>query len=57
MARLVMTQVDILEGFKIVNLYKDGTSNETDIMMDSIVENLSFAGKNEKITVTYPQGT
>lgn len=52
MARLVMTQVDILEGFKIVNLYKDGTSNESDVMLDSVVENLSFAGKNEKITVT-----
>ena len=51
MARIITTQTVAKNGFKVYNLYTDGTKDVNEFFEDDIVEDFSFVENREKITV------
>lgn len=52
MARIVTTQKVVKDGFKLINMYTDGTSSTNDFFEDDVVENLAFAENNSKVVIS-----
>ena len=51
MARIITTQTVEKNGFKVINLYSDGSKDVNEFFEDDIVEDFSFVDNREKITV------